>query len=75
MGATANNSGQARAVRALCDVAIPWQTVRKSILKRAEQMETEQMFKDAGLTWPIIIPAEEVQQMQAEKAARHQKRL
>lgn len=33
--------------------------MRKRILDQAEEMETAQMFKDAGVQWPVEIPDEE----------------
>ncbi|GJP34528.1 hypothetical protein CLOM_g18965 [Closterium sp. NIES-68] len=37
------------------------QSIRRSILDRAEEMETAQMFKDAGLQWPVVIPDQEAE--------------
>lgn len=37
------------------------QQIRKTILKKAEDMETEAMFKEAGIPWPVIIPLEEIE--------------
>eukprot|EP00271_Cylindrocystis_brebissonii_P011863 TRINITY_DN29847_c0_g1_i1.p2 TRINITY_DN29847_c0_g1~~TRINITY_DN29847_c0_g1_i1.p2 ORF type:complete len:138 (+),score=28.67 TRINITY_DN29847_c0_g1_i1:350-763(+) len=37
------------------------QHMRTRISEKAEIMETEQLFKEAGLTWPVEIPAEEVE--------------
>lgn len=33
------------------------QGIRKQIFKQADGMEMEQLFKDAGLAWPVDIPA------------------
>ncbi|KAI7725632.1 hypothetical protein M8C21_000902 [Ambrosia artemisiifolia] len=38
----------------------PAQTIRKMILEKGQQLETEQMFREAGEKWPVIIPAEEL---------------
>ncbi|XP_077220692.1 39S ribosomal protein [Tasmannia lanceolata] len=38
------------------------QDVRKMILEKGQMLETEQMFKDAGESWPVIIPEEELHQ-------------
>ncbi|KAL2608657.1 hypothetical protein R1flu_027230 [Riccia fluitans] len=46
---------------------MPAQEIRKGILAQAEMMETEQLFRDAGLQWPVIIPVEEVEQTSAAK--------
>ncbi|KAM0071984.1 putative ribosomal protein L53 [Helianthus debilis subsp. tardiflorus] len=40
----------------------PAQTIRKMILEKGQQLETEQMFCEAGEKWPVIIPAEEIHQ-------------
>ncbi|KAI5078368.1 hypothetical protein GOP47_0006039 [Adiantum capillus-veneris] len=37
------------------------QEIRKSILKKSQAIETEEMFKEAGIPWPVIIPLEEVE--------------
>lgn len=37
------------------------QEIRKTILKKADAMETEEMFKEAGIPWPVIIPLEEIE--------------
>eukprot|EP00897_Mesotaenium_endlicherianum_P006667 jgi/Mesen1/6028/ME000308S05219 len=34
---------------------MPAQVMRKRILEQAEMMETEQLFKDANLKWPVTI--------------------
>ncbi|KAF8377858.1 hypothetical protein HHK36_031245 [Tetracentron sinense] len=36
------------------------QNIRTMILEKGQLLETEQMFKDAGETWPVIIPEEEM---------------
>ncbi|RWR95050.1 putative 39S ribosomal L53, mitochondrial [Cinnamomum micranthum f. kanehirae] len=38
------------------------QLIRKMILEKGQLLETEQMFKDAGEPWPVIIPEEEIHQ-------------
>ncbi|KAH7278361.1 hypothetical protein KP509_38G037800 [Ceratopteris richardii] len=38
------------------------QEIRKSIVKKSEAIETEEMFKEAGIPWPVIIPLEEVEE-------------
>ncbi|KAL5985905.1 hypothetical protein ACLOJK_027895 [Asimina triloba] len=38
------------------------QSIRQSILEKGQLLETEQMFKDAGEPWPVIIPEEELHQ-------------
>ncbi|KAK1362320.1 Ribosomal protein L53 [Heracleum sosnowskyi] len=40
----------------------PAQTIRTMILEKGTMLETEQMFKDAGEKWPVIIPEEEIHQ-------------
>ncbi|MFS7975145.1 hypothetical protein Hanom_Chr10g00877001 [Helianthus anomalus] len=40
----------------------PTQTIRKMILEKGQQLETEQMFREAGEKWPVIIPEEELRQ-------------
>ena len=46
-------------MRGCASVCAPEQHMRRFILERAERMEVEQMFRDAGLPWPICIPEEE----------------
>lgn len=36
------------------------QTIRSLILQKGRYLETEQMFRDAGEAWPVIIPFEEL---------------
>eukprot|EP00244_Chara_vulgaris_P015039 TRINITY_DN9899_c0_g1_i1.p1 TRINITY_DN9899_c0_g1~~TRINITY_DN9899_c0_g1_i1.p1 ORF type:complete len:129 (+),score=23.98 TRINITY_DN9899_c0_g1_i1:135-521(+) len=36
------------------------QKMRQTIIEKSEMMETEKLFKDAGLEWPPKIPEEEV---------------
>ncbi|GAB2260982.1 hypothetical protein Droror1_Dr00011837 [Drosera rotundifolia] len=36
------------------------QSIREMILKKGRLLETEQMFRDAGETWPVLIPEEEL---------------
>ncbi|KAJ8429532.1 hypothetical protein Cgig2_025718 [Carnegiea gigantea] len=36
------------------------QTIRSLILQKGHYLETEQMFRDAGEAWPVIIPNEEL---------------
>ncbi|CAN1163400.1 hypothetical protein LINPERPRIM_LOCUS32645 [Linum perenne] len=38
----------------------PAQTIRAMILEKGQYLETEQMFKEAGEKWPVIIPEEEI---------------
>ena len=38
----------------------PAQTIRTMILEKGQLLETEQMFREAGETWPVIIPDEEL---------------
>ncbi|XP_022982466.1 uncharacterized protein LOC111481279 [Cucurbita maxima] len=38
----------------------PAQTIRTRILEKGQLLETEQMFREAGETWPVIIPDEEL---------------
>ncbi|XP_043714755.1 uncharacterized protein LOC122663119 [Telopea speciosissima] len=38
------------------------QSIRTMILEKGQHLETEQMFRDAGETWPVIIPEEELHQ-------------
>lgn len=40
----------------------PAQVIRQRILDRGQLLETEQMFRDAGEAWPILIPEEELRQ-------------
>lgn len=40
----------------------PAQTIRNMILEKGKLLETEQMFREAGETWPVIIPDEELNQ-------------
>lgn len=40
----------------------PAQTIRNMILEKGQLLETEQMFREAGETWPIVIPEEELRQ-------------
>src|SRR3989442_479586 len=39
---------------------IPAQTIRSMILEKGQHLETEQMFREAGEKWPVIIPEEEL---------------
>jgi large subunit ribosomal protein L53 len=34
----------------------PAQTIRNMILEKGQLLETEQMFRDAGEAWPVMIP-------------------
>lgn len=34
--------------------------MRNFVFERAERMEVEQLFREAGLPWPVVIPEEEV---------------
>ena len=38
----------------------PAQTIRTMILEKGQQLETEQMFREAGEAWPVIIPQHEL---------------
>lgn len=38
------------------------QGIRDKILEQAEEMEVEDMFKEAGLPWPVLIPEEELEE-------------
>ncbi|KAI4320953.1 hypothetical protein MLD38_034384 [Melastoma candidum] len=38
------------------------QSIRNLILEKGQMLETEQMFRDAGEKWPVIIPREELRQ-------------
>ncbi|PKA48773.1 hypothetical protein AXF42_Ash018715 [Apostasia shenzhenica] len=40
----------------------PAQDIRKRILERGRHLETEQMFREAGEPWPVMIPEEELHQ-------------
>jgi large subunit ribosomal protein L53 len=42
--------------------ATPAQAVRQQILDRGQLLETEQMFREAGEHWPVVIPEEEIHQ-------------
>ncbi|KAK8963946.1 hypothetical protein KSP40_PGU016968 [Platanthera guangdongensis] len=39
----------------------PAQDIRARILERGRHLETEQMFRDSGELWPVMIPTEELQ--------------
>ncbi|KAJ8466100.1 hypothetical protein OPV22_028652 [Ensete ventricosum] len=41
---------------------IPAQTIRQRIFDRGQLLETEQMFREAGEPWPVLIPEEEIHQ-------------
>lgn len=36
------------------------QTIRSMILNKGQMLETEQMFREAGEQWPVVIPEEEL---------------
>ena len=40
----------------------PAQAIRNMILEKGQHLETEQMFREAGEAWPVIIPEEELHQ-------------
>ncbi len=40
----------------------PAQTIRTMILDKGQFLETEQMFREAGEAWPVLIPEEEIHQ-------------
>ncbi|KAM1578201.1 hypothetical protein ACFX1R_042090 [Malus domestica] len=42
--------------------ATPAQDIRNMILEKGQSLETEQMFHDAGESWPVIIPSGELHQ-------------
>lgn len=42
--------------------ATPAQNIRTMILEKGQYLETEQMFREAGETWPVMIPEEEIHQ-------------
>ncbi|KAK2979768.1 hypothetical protein RJ640_026397 [Escallonia rubra] len=42
--------------------ATPTQDIRNMILEKGQMLETEQMFKEAGEKWPVVIPEEELSQ-------------
>ncbi|KAJ4778628.1 39S ribosomal protein L53/MRP-L53 [Rhynchospora pubera] len=43
-------------------VTTPAQELKKHILDRGRLLETEQMFREAGEPWPVVIPEEEIYQ-------------
>jgi len=43
--------------------ATPAQSIRNLILEKGQHLETEQMFREAGEPWPVIIPDEELSQI------------
>lgn len=42
--------------------ATPAQDIKQQILDRGQLLETEQMFREAGEPWPVVIPEEEIHQ-------------
>ncbi|XP_031403335.1 uncharacterized protein LOC116212785 isoform X1 [Punica granatum] len=40
----------------------PAQNIRTMILEKGQFLETEQMFREGGEAWPVIIPEEELHQ-------------
>ncbi|KAL8459111.1 hypothetical protein ACS0TY_035707 [Phlomoides rotata] len=38
----------------------PAQNIRNMILEKGRNLETEQMFREAGEKWPVVIPEEEL---------------
>ncbi|XP_071725290.1 uncharacterized protein [Rutidosis leptorrhynchoides] len=42
--------------------ATPAQSIRTMILDKGEMLQTEQMFREAGEKWPVVIPDEELHQ-------------
>ncbi|KAK7310954.1 hypothetical protein RJT34_08771 [Clitoria ternatea] len=40
----------------------PAQSIRNMILEKGQVLETEQMFREAGESWPVLIPDEELSQ-------------
>ena len=43
--------------------ATPAQSIRNLILEKGQHLETEQMFREAGEPWPVVIPDEELSQI------------
>lgn len=43
-------------------ISTPAQTIRQLILEKGQLSETEQMFREAGEAWPVLIPPEELHQ-------------
>ncbi|KAK7820876.1 hypothetical protein CFP56_038388 [Quercus suber] len=43
-------------------ISTPAQTTRTMILNKGQFLETEQMFRDAGEAWPVLIPKKELRQ-------------
>ncbi|EXB63459.1 hypothetical protein L484_005422 [Morus notabilis] len=41
----------------------PAQSIRTMILQKGQSLETEQMFREAGEPWPVLIPEEELHQL------------
>nr|POE84076.1 hypothetical protein CFP56_32830 [Quercus suber] len=41
-------------------ISTPAQTTRTMILNKGQFLETEQMFRDAGEAWPVLIPKKEL---------------
>ncbi|GFZ10390.1 hypothetical protein Acr_21g0009890 [Actinidia rufa] len=37
-------------------------TIRTMVIEKGQLLETEQMFRDAGEQWPVVIPEEELVQ-------------
>ncbi|CAN4093954.1 unnamed protein product [Withania somnifera] len=40
----------------------PAQNIRTMILEKGQYLETEQMFREAGEKWPVVIPDDELKQ-------------
>ncbi|XP_048330918.1 uncharacterized protein LOC107420380 isoform X3 [Ziziphus jujuba] len=55
--------------------SISAQTIRNMILEKGQLLETEQMFRDAGEPWPVIIPEEELHQPAPGTFSRQSKEL
>ncbi|XP_064945862.1 uncharacterized protein LOC135597184 isoform X1 [Musa acuminata AAA Group] len=50
-------------VEEIIDAAgVPAQAIRQRIFDRGQLLETEQMFREAGEPWPVLIPEEEIHQ-------------
>lgn len=49
--------------------------MRAFIFERAERMEAEQLFRDAGLPWPVVIPPEEIAEAEKAHGREHRTRV
>lgn len=50
-------------VEEVFDATSTAQNIRTLILEKGRSLETEQMFREAGEPWPVIIPDEELSQI------------